>query len=199
MLLACHAGRTTSTRFAGFETFTCCQDAGESNAGWVDKLPHMAAHAQSHKGWAYVDFPVDDGLNFLTAVAQAGSRDAFYVRMVHWAAPDAWQVSIRPMDQAMFDPTTSSDFGLRLLQVCFPISDLPELLNRVRRYGRGELVEPAPADWSTVGRRPGFVVDGLSPGIRCRYVHTTPRHPEGLPEEVFPPPSVTEPGTASMP
>jgi hypothetical protein len=135
-----------------FETFTCCQDAGESNAGWVDKLPHMAAYVQSHKGWAYVDFPVDDGLRFLTAVAQAGPRDGFYVRMTHWAAPDAWEVNIKPMDQAMFDPTAPSDFELRLLQVCFPISDLPEILNRIRRYGEGALVEPAPADWSTVGR-----------------------------------------------
>ena len=63
----------------GFQTFTSCQDAGESNADWVDLLPHMAAYVESRKGWAFIDLPMQDGLRFLTAVAQAGPRDAFYV------------------------------------------------------------------------------------------------------------------------
>ena len=136
----------------GFETFTSCQDAGESNADWADRLPHMAAYVQRRKGWAFVDFPIQDGLRFLTAIAQAGPRDAFYVRMTHWAAPDAWDVMIKPMDLAMFDETMQSDFALRLLQVCFPGSDLPEILHRLGRYESGELVAPAPADWTSVGR-----------------------------------------------
>lgn len=136
----------------GIETLTCCQDAGESNADWVETLPHMDAYVQARKGWAFIDFPIDDGLRFLTAVAQAGPRDAFYVRMTHWAAPDAWEVKVKPMDVAMFDHTELSDFELRLLQVCFPVYDLPEILERVTRYGEGEIVEPAPADWTTVGR-----------------------------------------------
>ncbi|WP_416519092.1 hypothetical protein [Streptomyces achromogenes] len=136
----------------GFETFTCCQDLGESNASWVEKLPHMAAYVESRRGWMLIDFPVDSGLAFLTAVANAGPRDAFYVRMTHWAAPDAWDVRIKPMDAAMFDEESPSRFGLRLLQVSFPGYDLPELVRRLREHAAGRSVPPAPTDWSTVGR-----------------------------------------------
>ncbi|WP_285472752.1 hypothetical protein [Actinoplanes sp. NBRC 101535] len=99
----------------GFQTFTSCQDAGESNVSWLEKLPHMASYVESRRGWAFLDFPVQDGLRFLTAVAQAGPRDAFYVQMTHWAAPQSWDVSIRPMDQAMFDEAEESNFDFRLL------------------------------------------------------------------------------------
>lgn len=138
----------------GFRTLTSCQDAGESNADWVELLPHMAAYVESRRGWAFIDFPVDDGLAFLTAIAKAGPRDAFYVRMTHWAAPDAWDVSVRPFDVAMLDETRESDFALRLLQVCFPVDDLAEILRRLERYEAGDLVAAAPADWTTVGRPP---------------------------------------------
>ncbi|MEV6848946.1 hypothetical protein [Actinoplanes sp. NPDC051411] len=47
----------------------------------------MAPVVAAMRGRAYIDFPVDDGLAFLTALAQAGPRDAFYLRMTHWAAP----------------------------------------------------------------------------------------------------------------
>ncbi|ALG10776.1 hypothetical protein [Kibdelosporangium phytohabitans] len=136
----------------GFDTFTSCQNAGESNADWAETLPHMAAYVKSREGWAYVDFPIGDGLRFLTAIAQAGPRDAFYVRMTHWAAPDAWDVNVKPLDLAMFDESTPSDFALRLLQVCFPGYDLGEIVRRLDRYEAGDLVEPAPVDWSTIGR-----------------------------------------------
>jgi hypothetical protein len=136
----------------GFKTLTSCQDAGESNADWVDLLPHMAAYVESRRGWAFIDFPVDSGLAFLTAIAKAGPRDAFYVRMTHWAAPDAWHVSVRPFDVAVLDETRESDFGLRLLQVCFPVYDLAEILCRLERYEAGDLAPAAPADWTTVGR-----------------------------------------------
>ncbi|WP_328792918.1 MULTISPECIES: hypothetical protein [unclassified Streptomyces] len=95
-----------------------------------------------------IDFPVDGGLSFLSAVANAGPRDAFYVRMTHWAAPDA----IKPMDAAMFQGDQPSDFALRPLQVSFPAYDLPELTWRLREHIAGRTVPPAPADWSTVGR-----------------------------------------------
>jgi hypothetical protein len=136
----------------GFETLTSCQDAGESNGDWVDLLPHMAAYVESRRGWALIDFPVNSGLAFLTAIANAGRRDAFYVRMTHWAAPDAWDVSVRPMDVAMLDETRESEFGLRLLQVCFPGHDLAEILRRLERHEAGDLVAAAPTDWTTVGR-----------------------------------------------
>jgi hypothetical protein len=136
----------------GFKTLTSCQDAGESNADWTDLLPHMATYVESRRGWAFIDFPVDSGLAFLNAIAKAGPRDAFYVRMTHWAAPESWDVSIRPFDVAMLDETRESDFGLRLLQVCFPVHDLAEILRRLERYEAGDLVAAAPADWTTVGR-----------------------------------------------
>ena len=53
----------------GFETLTSCQDAGESNEDWPTLLPHMAKHVDSRKGWAFIDFPIESGLAFLTAVA----------------------------------------------------------------------------------------------------------------------------------
>ncbi|WP_344898711.1 hypothetical protein [Actinomadura meridiana] len=59
---------------------------------------------------------------------------------------------IRPFDAALLDEIRESDFGLRLLQVCFPLYDKAEILRRLERYEAGELVEPAPADWTTVGR-----------------------------------------------
>ncbi|WP_433177202.1 hypothetical protein [Actinoallomurus sp. CA-150999] len=52
----------------------------------------------------------------------------------------------------MLDETRESDFGLRLLQVCFPIYDLAEILRRLERHEAGDLVAAALADWTTVGR-----------------------------------------------
>jgi hypothetical protein len=136
----------------GFTTFTCCQDLGESNRSWIGKLPHMANYAESRRGWMLIDFPLDSGLEFLDAVANAGPRDTFYVRMTHWAAPDAWDVTAKPCDVAMRQEHMKSRFRLHLLQVSFPAYDLPELLRRLRERIAGRTVAPAPADWSTVGR-----------------------------------------------
>ncbi|QES51887.1 hypothetical protein DEJ50_32615 [Streptomyces venezuelae] len=136
----------------GFDTFTCCQDVGESNADWPQKLPHMKEWVESRRGWMLIDFPVDSGLAFLSAVANAGPRDAFYVRMTHWAAPDAWDVTVKPMDAAMFQEKLASRFRLQLLQVSFPAYDLPELTRRLREHAAGRSIPPAPTDWTTVGR-----------------------------------------------
>jgi hypothetical protein len=134
----------------GFTTWTCCQNQGESNADWSEKLPHMAAVVEAQLGWAYIDFPVDDGLAFLTALAQAGPRDAFYLRMAHWAAPDSWDVSARPMDSATFDQTRESAFGLRLLLVRFPSYDRAEILRRLTAYEAGHRTPPGPIDRSSM-------------------------------------------------
>jgi hypothetical protein len=136
----------------GIQTLTSCQDAGESNRDWVSELPHMAEYVRRHKGWSFIDFPIEDGLAFLKSVAQAGSRDAFYVRMVHWAAPDAWRINVRPYDVAMFDERLPSEFRLRLIQVMFPQYDIPEIVRRLNEHAAGRLVAPTPTDWSTVGR-----------------------------------------------
>ena len=134
----------------GLTTWTSCQNAGESNADWPDQLPHMAPVIAAQLGWAYIDFPVDDGLAFLTMLAQAGPRDAFYLRMTHWAAPDSWHVSARPMDQATFDAVRESQFGLRLLLVRFPSYDRAEILHRLTAYEAGRLTPPAPIDRSSM-------------------------------------------------
>ncbi|MET7495597.1 hypothetical protein [Streptomyces sp900116325] len=136
----------------GFDTFTCCQDMGESNADWPEKLPHMAEWVASKRGWMFIDFPVDSGLAFLSAVANAGQRNAFYVRTTHWAAPDAWGVTVKPMDAAMFQETLPSRIRLQLLQVSFPAYDLPELTRRLREHAADRSRSSAPTDWSTVGR-----------------------------------------------
>jgi hypothetical protein len=112
----------------------------------------MAHYVDSRRGWMLIDFPIDSGLAFLAAVANAGPRDAFYVRMTHWAAPDAWNVTIKPMDDAMRQPHLASRFHLRLLQVSFPGYDLPELLRRLHEHAAGRSVAPAPADLTTIGR-----------------------------------------------
>ena len=134
----------------GWTTWTCCQNAGESNAGWPEKLPHMAPVIAAQVDWAYIDFPVDDGLAFLTALAQAGPRDAFYLRMTHWAAPDSWHVNVRPMDRALFDQSQESQFGLRLLLVRFPNYDRPEILRRLNAFAAGQFLAPGPIDRSSM-------------------------------------------------
>lgn len=135
----------------GLRTWTCCQNQGESNAGWAERLPHMAPVVASQLGWAYIDFPVDDGLTFLTMLARGGPRDAFYLRMAHWAAPDSWEVSAQPMDVATFDERKESRFDLMLLLVRFPSYDRAEILRRLTEYHAGRWVSPGPIDRSSIG------------------------------------------------
>lgn len=134
----------------GLTTWTSCQNAGESNAGWAERLPHMAPIVAEQVGWAYIDFPVDDGLAFLTALAKAGPRDAFYLRMTHWAAPDSWHVNARPWDRATFDQLQESLFALDLLLVRFPSYDRAEMLRRLTAYAEGRLAAPGPIDRSSM-------------------------------------------------
>jgi len=134
----------------GLRTWTSCQNQGESNADWPDLLPHLAPIVAGQLGWSYIDFPIDDGLTFLTALAQAGPRNAFYLRMTHWAAPDSWHVSARPMDVATFDERATSRFRLQLLLVRFPNYDRAEILRRLSAYAAGNLVAPAPVDRSSM-------------------------------------------------
>jgi hypothetical protein len=110
----------------------------------------MAPIVAGQLGWSYIDFPIDDGLTFLTALAQAGPRNAFYLRMTHWAAPDSWHVSARPMDVATFDERATSRFRLQLLLVRFPNYDRAEILRRLSAYAAGNLVAPAPVDRSSM-------------------------------------------------
>jgi hypothetical protein len=136
----------------GLNTWTCCQNQGESNASWGQQLPHMKPIVESQLGWAYIDFPINDGLAFLNALAKSGPRDAFYLRMAHWAAPDSWDVSARPMDSATFDEKLTSRFDLRLLLVRFPSYDRAEILRRLTEFEAGRLVPPGPVDRSSMGQ-----------------------------------------------
>ncbi|MFF7993373.1 hypothetical protein ACFZDG_26700 [Kitasatospora xanthocidica] len=126
----------------GFRDLHLLPGPGRKNTSWVEKLPHMARYVESRRGWMLIDFPVDSGLAFLSAVANAGPRDAFYVRMTHWAAPDAWDVKVKPMDAAMFREESASQFGLRLLQVSFPAYDRPELTRRLREHAAVDVWSP---------------------------------------------------------
>jgi len=64
----------------GIETITCCQDVGESIAPLARDLPHVASEAKRLRGSAQVDFPIDAGLRFLTAVARAGGLEPPHIR-----------------------------------------------------------------------------------------------------------------------
>ncbi|MEU5941503.1 hypothetical protein ABZ807_20485 [Micromonospora sp. NPDC047548] len=90
---------------------------------------------------------------FLAALAQAGPRDAFYLRMTHWAAPDSWHVSARPMDRATFNQLCESQFELRLLLVRFPSFDRAEILRRLTAYEAGRLTPPGLIDRSSMTPR----------------------------------------------
>ncbi|MEJ3742780.1 hypothetical protein WEI85_05780 [Actinomycetes bacterium KLBMP 9797] len=72
--------------------------------------------------------------------------------MVHWAAPDAWRINVKPYDTAMFDETTPSNFQLRLMQVMFPQYDIAEIVRRLNDHAAGQIIPPTPTDWTTVGR-----------------------------------------------
>jgi hypothetical protein len=134
----------------GFATMSSCQDGGEGLADLARQQAHLATYADLRRGFAYVDFTVHSGLTFLTAVANAGPRDAFYVRMVHWAAPDAWDASVKVDDDAASDERRESAFGLWMLQIHFPKYDIPEITRRLVNFRAGRLVAPAPTDWTTV-------------------------------------------------
>src|SRR5207248_6403036 len=93
---------------------------------------------------------LQQALRFLTMLAQAGPRDDFYLRMTHWAAPDSWDVSARPLDVALFDEQRESDFTLRLLLVRFPSYDRAEILRRLTNYQAGKRVSPSLIDRSSI-------------------------------------------------
>jgi hypothetical protein len=70
--------------------------------------------------------------------------------MAHWAAPDSWDVSARPMDAATFDEQAQSVFGLRLLLIRFPSYDRAEILRRLTDYEAGRRLPPGPVDRSSM-------------------------------------------------
>lgn len=139
---------------AGIETVSCCEDAGDASEVLISAFPHLTDRQDYLTGRCYVDFPGDaEAANFLNAVADAGSRDAFYVRMVHWAAPGAWFTTLSFDDKAMGDDDTieqSSDFVPSLVQTAFPQTDIPEIVARLRRHNAGSPPVLGDVDWRSV-------------------------------------------------
>jgi hypothetical protein len=134
-------------------TVACCQDVGERMADLSGNWSHVLPVIERERGRAHVDFRSHGDLfAFLNAVANAGPRDAFYVRMVHFAAPGAWTITAPITDySAQDDLPTRSDFDFDGSGgVSFPRTDLDEILRRLRIHAAGQSPPPGPIDWSSV-------------------------------------------------
>jgi hypothetical protein len=143
---------------ANIDTSSCCQDAGEALADLPTHFPHLRSRVESDLGRAYIDFPSpEDACLFMEAVANSGPRDAFYERMVHWCSPGAWSKTISLDDWGIEegeelapDGTRLSRFEPHLVQISFPRSDIPEIIERLRRFHTGETPALGEPTWLTV-------------------------------------------------
>ena len=143
---------------AGIGTIHSCQDVGENVAGLVAELPHLEAVARREAGRASIGFADHlDLLAFHDALANAGPRDGFYERMLHWAAPGAWQCVIGLQDRGLSRPdgrispdgTPFSSLEAASFQVRFPRSDIEEATERLRRH-KGEQVPLGHPTWTDI-------------------------------------------------
>ncbi len=126
---------------SGIETIHSCQDVGENIAGLVAELPHLEPVAEREEGRASIGFADVAGLlAFHDALANAGPRDAFYERILHWATPDAWQCVIGLQERGL------SRLAAASFQVRFPRSDIEEATERLRLHNRADtmVAEPHP-------------------------------------------------------
>ncbi len=141
----------------GAATRWSCQDHGEGMAVDPWSCEHLQQVRQWHLGWAVIDFDTPaDLLLFLDAAAGGGERDAFYLRMVHWAAPGAWRVGACVRDLAVEadergDPPVPASFAVTTGRVHLPRTDLPEVTTRLDRWLDGYRQPPHSIDWDTVG------------------------------------------------
>lgn len=140
---------------AGIDTTDACQDVGEAVSQLVEHLPHTKALSERSLGRASIGFASEvDLCKFYDALANSGPRDAFYVRMMHWAAPDAWEVKSQVVDDYDDEETKTPQRSLFYISekvtAEFPRTDIPEILRRMRSFNAGELPEPGPIDWSSV-------------------------------------------------
>jgi hypothetical protein len=117
----------------GFDTASCCQDLGESNA--ATDYPPPRRWVDYHRGFACIDLPIPDGIAALAAVADAGPRDEFYERMTHWRTGGAWSVHVPVLDLncGAVDGPVRSAFEMFGIQVVFPRSDIAEFTRRLDR------------------------------------------------------------------
>jgi len=147
---------------AGIATIHSCQDMGENVADLAARLPHLDDFVRRESGRANIGFAGSGSLEaFLDALANAGPRDAFYERMVHWAAPGAWQLVVAVRDQGLRadeeeiggpapDGTPLSRLEAVSFQVRFPRADVDEMTERMRRRNRGEVVALGRPTWATI-------------------------------------------------
>lgn len=146
---------------AGIATIHSCQDVGENLGQLVGRLPHLADVARRETGRASIGFAgVAPLLAFLDALANAGRRDELYERMVHFAAPGAWQLVIGVLDEGLRDDagageqagdgTPRSRLAAVSFQVRFPRSDVTEMTTRMRRHNRGEVVALGRPAWAAI-------------------------------------------------
>lgn len=144
---------------AGIETIHSCQDVGENIAGLAAQLPHLKPVARREAGRASVGFADLDGLMaFQEALANAGPRDDFYERMLHWASPRAWQCVVGITDAGLeegagpvaSDGSPMSRLAAASFQVRFPRADVEEITRRLRRHNRGEEVALGRPTWRAI-------------------------------------------------
>ncbi len=162
---------------AGIETIHSCQDVGENIVGLVGELPHLKAVAGRELGRASIGFADLAGLlAFQEALANAGKREGFYERILHWASPDAWQCVIGLRDPGLEAEEASagsagsprSRLTAASFQVRFPRSDVEEATDRLRRHNRREAVPLGRPTWASIAiageaLRPGAASPGAPP------------------------------------
>lgn len=140
---------------AGVRTVDCCEDVAESLAELAVHLPHLldrkSGHAQIGLASAL------DVCVFFEALANVGPRDDFYVRMVHWAAPDAWELGVAVCDVAVEDaaedevtPGVSVFEMVASVALSFPCGDIPEMLRRMCDHNAGRRAPPGEVDFSSI-------------------------------------------------
>jgi len=162
---------------AGIETIHSCQDVGENITGLIAELPHLEAVARRELGRASIGFADLAGLlAFQEALANAGARDGFYERILHWASPEAWQCVISLRDPGLEDEAVTarscgsprSRLDAASFQVRFPRTDIEEATDRLRRHKHREAVPLGRPTWASIAvageaLRPGAASPGAPP------------------------------------
>jgi hypothetical protein len=117
---------------AGIDSFSSCQDLGESLAELGRQLPQMATYVEGRRGRALLDLSPPDAQPFLDMVATSGPAGALYDRMTRWTAVDAWRYSLVMLD--LPDEHGTYSFTILAIQVELPRKDIPAVTRGIRRH-----------------------------------------------------------------
>jgi hypothetical protein len=140
---------------AGIDTYSSCQDLGESVEDLLEAMPHLGPYVDFHSGRAVIDFSPPDAQRFLNLVAGATPPPALYDRMARWTAEGAWRVDLIVLDAPA--APDRHDFRIFGTQVQFPRYDIPGVIACLRRHnerlasGSHPLARGSSADWSYTG------------------------------------------------